>query len=279
MVGSVYESTADLAVGNSYDERTVPSRIYECLPRVRLIAILRDPVERALSHYRMEVGTGRERRSFDDAVAELLRADALASARRHPAPTTGCVTWGEYGRILSGYFDVFPREQILVVFTDELARAPVQLLRRVQEFIGVRADFEPDNLGARYRVGATVRPFSWKSPSSWMSPASPLSPRGVTRSLVRNPTARTVWHAIGPSRQRRFGRLYQRTVHQAARRSQRPVASEAGVSSEPSSARWRDYASTMPRTPASSLACSGCPRRDRRWVAPDKTGAQLLSLE
>src|SRR5438874_4830690 len=214
MAGGV---TGGAVNNNNYDERTVPLRIRERLPKVRLIAILRDPVERAVSHHRMVLMDGREQRSFDDAVGELLRPDMLERARRHPRETTGYIVWGEYGRILAGYFDVFPREQILVVFTDELERAPAQLLRRVQEFIGVRADFEPDNLGARYRVGATVRDFSWKSPSSWMSPPSPLSPQRVKRALKSSPTARAVWHAIPASRQRRFGRLHERIVHQAAR--------------------------------------------------------------
>jgi len=44
MLGGVYRSPGDVARGNG-DERTVPLRIKECLPSVRLIAILRDPVE------------------------------------------------------------------------------------------------------------------------------------------------------------------------------------------------------------------------------------------
>ena len=66
---------------NNYDERTVPLRIRERLPKVRLIAILRDPVERAVSHHRMVLMDGREQRSFDDAIGELLRPDMLERAR------------------------------------------------------------------------------------------------------------------------------------------------------------------------------------------------------
>jgi hypothetical protein len=81
MVGGVLQATADVAIKNNYDERTVPLRIHERLPDVRMIAILRDPVERALSHHRMAVMIGRERRSFDDVVGELLRPNALDRAR------------------------------------------------------------------------------------------------------------------------------------------------------------------------------------------------------
>lgn len=234
MVGGVYQSTGDIAVKDSYDERTVPSRIHECLPHVRLIAILRDPVERAVSHHRMAVMTGRERRSFDDAIGELLRPDALDRSRRCPQESMGYIAWGEYGRILAGYFDLFAREQLLVVFTDELERAPAQLLGRIQEFIGVRADFEPPNLGERYRVGATERGFSWMSPSSWMSPTSPLSPQGVQRALGRNSAARAIWHAIPQAHQLRLGRPYERIARRAARRNRRSAPNEVGTNAEPS---------------------------------------------
>jgi hypothetical protein len=244
MVGGVYKATIASALNNGYDERTVPRRIHRRLPDVRLVAILRDPVERARSHHRMMVVRGRERRSFDDAIGELLRPDALKRARRHPQERTGYIVWGEYDRILAGYFDVFPREQILVVFTQELQRAPAQLLSRIQEFIGVRADFEPDNLGARFREGATERGFSWRSPTSWMSPSSPLSPQGVGSAIGRNPAARAVWHMMPEDSQRRLGRRYERVARHAVRRNRRSRPNEIRANAEPSlatMARLREH--------------------------------------
>jgi hypothetical protein len=236
MVGGVYKSKTGATLSNSYDERTVPVRIHQRLPNVRLVAILRDPVERALSHHRMMVVRGTERRSFDEAIGELLRPDALKRARRHPQERTGYIAWGEYDRILAGYFDVFPQEQILVVFTEELERTPAQLLSRIQEFIGVRADFEPDNLGARFRAGATERGFSWSSPSSWMSPSSPLSPQGVGGAIGRNPAARAVWHMMPEDRQRRLGRRYERIARRAVRRNRRSRPNQVRANAEPSPA-------------------------------------------
>lgn len=238
MAGAVYRSSGDAALKNSHDEHTVPLRIRECLPDVRLIAILRDPVERALSHHRMTVRRGRERRSFDDAIGELLRPHALERARRCPRESedTGYITWGEYGRILAGYFDVFPREQILVVFTDELERAPAQLLGRIQEFIGVRADVEPDNLGTRYQIGKVERGFSWMNRSSWMAPSSPLSPQGVHRALMRSSAARAVWDAIPQARQRRLRRPYDRIANRVVLRNRRRRSgpNEVRANAEPS---------------------------------------------
>jgi hypothetical protein len=232
MVGGLYQSNS--YAPESYDVRTVPLRINETLPSVRLIAILRDPVERARSHHRMLVMRGLERRSFDDAIGELLHPNALDRSRRRLQERTGYVTWGEYGRILAGYFDVFPREQILVVFTDELERAPAQLLSRIQDFIGVTADFEPDNLGKRYQSSAIVRRFSWRSPSSWISPSSPLSPQGIARALSRNPAVKAVWHGMPEDRQRRLERPYQRIARRAALRNRRSDSTDVRANAAPS---------------------------------------------
>jgi hypothetical protein len=236
MVGGVYKPDVQSGGADRYDERTVPRRIHERLPDVRLIAILRDPVARAVSHHRMLAARGRERRSFDEAIAELLQPDALAAARRRPQEITGYITWGEYGRILSGYAEVFPREQLLVAFTDELERAPGELLRRLHGFIGVSAGFEPENLGERFHVGSAERGFSWTSPSSWLSPSSPLSPQGVGAAISRNPAARAVWRRIPETRQRRLSGRYQRLARRAAVRNRRSETNEVTANAEPSAA-------------------------------------------
>ena len=124
MVGGLLDEPNPTRAGERHDERTVPLRIRAHSPEVRLVAILRDPVQRALSHHRMSLMEGIERRPFDRAIEELLQDDALVQARQEPRETTGYIAWGEYGRILTGYFDVFESEQILFVFTDELKHDP-----------------------------------------------------------------------------------------------------------------------------------------------------------
>jgi hypothetical protein len=217
-----------------YDARTVPARIHEQLPDVRLIAILRDPVARAVSHHRMLVARGQERRSFDEAMKEIMTPQALKAARSEPEDATGRVVAGEYGRLLEGYFELFPREQILVVFTEDLERGTAQLLHRIHEFIGVRADFEPENIGARYHVGAVGRGFSWTSPSSWLTPSSPLSPQGVQRALRRNGASRALWHALPTSQQRQLRRPYERVAGRVQLRNRRRSPNEVSANAAPS---------------------------------------------
>ena len=234
MAGGVVEPDPGGADDAAYDVQTVPLRIREQLPQVRLIAILRDPVERAVSHHRMAAMKGRERRSFDEAATELLGSEALDHARRIPEDHTGYVVWSEYGRILKGYFDVFPRDQILVVFTDELEREPAQLLSRIEDFIGVSTAFEPENLEARYQVGAVSRGFSWTSPSSWLSPSSPISPQGVQRALRRNPASRALWRAVPERHQLRVRRPYERIAGRVLLSNRRRSANEVSSNAPPS---------------------------------------------
>jgi Sulfotransferase domain len=209
--------------GEVYDERTIPLRIRERLPDVRMIAILRDPVERALSHHRMISMEGVERRSFDQAIDELLRPAALAEARRRPCETNAYVAWGEYGRILEGYFNVFSSEQILVLFTEELKREPESMLRRTFEFLGIRSDFTPENIGTQYRTGGSERRFAW------LGTYSSVSPLAMQRALSRRPMSRRMWYMLPQPARRQIDNAFGSWVYRLDLWNRRT----SGASTEP----------------------------------------------
>lgn len=199
MVGGIFQRSADRA--DASDEQTVPRRIRSQIPDVKLIAILRDPIARALSHHRMARLTGEEQRTFDAAAYELLRPEALADSRRVPQETTGYIAWGEYGRILSGYFEVFDRERLLVLFTNELASEPERALFRVWKFLGVNSSFVPDNLGVRYREGGERRRISWLS-------------LGTARTAVAGShRAKRIWYAQPHGLRSRLDGGYERAAY------------------------------------------------------------------
>jgi hypothetical protein len=122
---------------------TVASRIASRLPDVKLIALLRDPVERARSQHAMASARGRERRCIDQAVSELLRPEALRRARRAPDDTNSYVVQGEYGRILDEYLSRFPRTALHLEYSDGLARTPIETVNRILWFLAVSLDYEP----------------------------------------------------------------------------------------------------------------------------------------
>ena len=127
----------------------IADRIRESVPGARLVALLRDPVERAASAHRMLVRRGVETRTFAEAIDELLRPGELERARRGPAETASYVVAGEYGRMLRAYVERFGRDQVHVELTADLERTPGEVVRRVCAFIGVEPH-EPRLLGERF---------------------------------------------------------------------------------------------------------------------------------
>jgi Sulfotransferase domain len=128
----------------------VPARLAARCPDARLIAILRDPVERAFSHHRMNVRRGLVAADFEAEMGRLLPVPAGAS----PRPEDGTVERGEYGRILADFLKFFPRDRLLVLYTDDLERDPAACLTRIYDFLGIETVL-PKDLGRRDHAGGT----------------------------------------------------------------------------------------------------------------------------
>lgn len=126
----------------------VPGRIRNAFPDVKLLALLRNPIDRAYSHYRMSVMREYESRSFEDCVDALLARPGGEAPDIHG----DYLRFGEYGRILGGYLRHFDAERLCVVFTETLDADPGRLTRSVYEFLGVDSSFRPDNLSKRLNV-------------------------------------------------------------------------------------------------------------------------------
>jgi hypothetical protein len=126
------------------------------LPHARLIALLRNPADRAFSHYQHEVALGREQLTFQEALAsedERMRGEL---DRMLADPAYFSYAWwnytyaarGRYAEQLERWFAVFPREQVLVLLTDELAADTAGAYRRTLEFLGV----DPHGLDSYPRI-------------------------------------------------------------------------------------------------------------------------------
>jgi hypothetical protein len=128
-------------------------RMAGIVPKAKLIAILRDPVERAISHYFMERRKGRDRLPLRDALAaEEQRLAGPIAERDYAFPGFAHFSYksrGHYAEQLERYRAVFPAEQLLVLGSDDLFDQPEQTLRRVFEFAGVDPSFTVADLEAR----------------------------------------------------------------------------------------------------------------------------------
>jgi hypothetical protein len=121
-----------------------PARVRSLVPDAKLVALLRDPVDRAFSQYQHEVALGREPLSFEEALAvedertrgevERLVADERAFSRAWWDHTY--VARGMYADQLERWLAVLPREQLLVVITDELGERPAETYASILAFLG-----------------------------------------------------------------------------------------------------------------------------------------------
>lgn len=123
----------------------VPERVARALPDARLVAILRDPVDRAYSHYQLSVRGSRETLRFEEALdaeeerlageEERLAHDPAYDSYSHRYHSY--VTRGVYLPQLERWHACFGRERLLVLRSEDLFERPVETVERVTTFLGV----------------------------------------------------------------------------------------------------------------------------------------------
>jgi hypothetical protein len=138
----------------------VPQRMHELLPDAKLIVLLRDPVERAISHHNHEVQDGFETLPLAEAIeAEERRLprspDVLARDEPSPAAFShrhhSYLSRGRYAEQLEVWFALYPRERFLIMESRELFDEPPAAVARTLAFL----DLPPhelssyDNLSSR----------------------------------------------------------------------------------------------------------------------------------
>src|SRR5207248_11017166 len=125
---------------------SAPERVARMLPGARLIALLRNPVDRAFSHYQHEVALGREELSFEDALAREDERMVGEVERMLADPAYFSYAWwnytylarGRYAEQLERWLERFPADQLLVVPTDDLGDRPAETFAGVLEHLGAK---------------------------------------------------------------------------------------------------------------------------------------------
>ncbi len=152
---------------SSYQPVATAQRIQALAPDVRLLAILRQPAQRAWSAYLHHRGLGLEPvGDFCEALAqEAVRTD------QHWYPGWRYQQNGMYAANLQPYFDHFDRQQIRVYLYEEWNNQPGAVLADIFQFLEVDPTFKP-NLAQRHNVSLVPR-HQWlqqllqKQPPAW----------------------------------------------------------------------------------------------------------------
>ena len=120
-------------------------------PNAKVLAVLRNPIERAYSHYLHLARDERERLTFEEALkAEKERIKRGWEFSWH------YFNMGLYYRQLLPYFEMFGEENIKVVLYEELECSPRILMSSLYEYLGVCSDFVP-NTSLHHNISGGVR--------------------------------------------------------------------------------------------------------------------------
>ena len=119
-----------------------PKLIHQTVPHARIIMILRDPIERAYSHYllKKKYRGGMKSSFYDELMRDYKSQEKLfdyKSEEKLFGRSNMYVEPGMYYEQVKRYFDIFGREQVKVIIFEEFVQHPVQTVNEVLAFLGV----------------------------------------------------------------------------------------------------------------------------------------------
>jgi len=144
----------------------VPERIHKVLPKTKFIVLLRNPIDRAYSAFKMNVRLGLETlQDFELAIERELKLSTFDEHRgnnysfeRH---NYFYLERGLYANQLNLWFNYFSRDQFLILNSEQFLQNPKEILAEVYEFLGVKKHFPQDfsiiNRGSENSVSTSTR--------------------------------------------------------------------------------------------------------------------------
>jgi hypothetical protein len=158
------------------------ARIAELVPEAKFIYLVRDPVARTISHYKMGVALMGERRSLEEALEDLN-------------PLSPYLASSLYATQIELYREHFPAERMLVVDQGDLQNDRDATLRRIFAFLDVDPEAERIDTEERLLDSAQWRTYSpgyLGFVNQRLAPRVQWIPKGFRRS-VRRAVERVLW--------------------------------------------------------------------------------------
>lgn len=155
----------------------VPHRMHSILPNVKLVYILRDPVERMLSQVHHQWVAGRETRDINEIIADK-------------ADHSHYIAYSKYYYQLDQFLHFYPKECILIATAEMLRQDPQQVMQKIFSFLEVDADFHSEIFSQRRHVSELkVKPGGFLQ-------AINQSPLGTLKSKLANLLPEAVYRGI-----------------------------------------------------------------------------------
>ena len=116
-----------------------PERLFSFFPKIKLILILRNPVDRAVSHYYHEVRSKMENKSLSEVIySQLERLQKIPESSLQEAywnDISYYVSYGVYVEFIKKWMTLFPREQFLILNSKDFYQEPETTMQKVFTFL------------------------------------------------------------------------------------------------------------------------------------------------
>lgn len=129
----------------------VPKKIRRYLPNIKLILIVRNPIDRAYSQYWHNRRVLSEELTFNETIKIALNDTYLPGKR-------GYFSRGIYIKFINAYLAYFDLNQILVMVFDELRDNPKIFFKKIFNFLGVDTSFESTDISKAFNT-----PWIWNN--------------------------------------------------------------------------------------------------------------------
>lgn len=140
------------ASGSYLYSKVAAREIYKFNPNSKIIIILRDPIERAYSHYIMDLMSG-----FTD-KADFIKE--VINDYNKPQKGWGIsnlyIELGLYYEQVKRYLEVFPKENVKIILYDDYKNQTEKVLKEIFSFLDVDSNFLPD-ISKKYNIGAVPK--------------------------------------------------------------------------------------------------------------------------
>jgi hypothetical protein len=143
------------ASGNYILNPNSPKRIRQLIPNVKFIVMLRNPVDRTLSHYKRRIRNKKETRSLDEVIKFELNNfekefnDYIKNENNVSLyPATSYLSRSKYSQQLENWFKYFPKNQFLFINSNDYFKNPLTEYNRILDFLDLPPHY-PDIKGKR----------------------------------------------------------------------------------------------------------------------------------
>ena len=141
-----------------YDKRTA-EKIYNYNKHARILIILRHPVDRAISHFKM---TGRQGMAYSRNLMDVLKYDETVSDKRWNGQASLILELGYYTDQINRYFEFFQRQQVKIVTFEDLISDPFPVVSDICIWLDLKPDIHPEVFRKQHNPSSGFTMYSSK---------------------------------------------------------------------------------------------------------------------